>query len=91
MEVTLHIPDEVAKQLAPEGGDLSRRALEALAIDGYRKEILGLYEISQMLGLTRIEAEDFLGHNQVPLADLTVAELDREAALYEAAARRQSR
>jgi predicted HTH domain antitoxin len=91
MEVTLHIPDEVAKQLAPEGGDLSRRALEALAIDGYRKETLGLYEISQMLGLTRIEAEDFLGHNQVPLADLTVAELDREAALYEAAARRQSR
>jgi len=88
MEVTLHIPDEVAKQLAPEGGDLSRRALEALAIDGYRKETLGLYQVSQMLGLTRTEAEDFLGHNQVPLADLTVAELDREAALYEAAARR---
>jgi predicted HTH domain antitoxin len=91
MEVTLHIPDEVAKQLAPEGGDLSRQALEALAIEGYRKQILGLYEISQMLGLSRIEAEDFLGHNQVPLADLTVADLDREAALYEAAARRHSR
>jgi len=91
MEVTLHIPDEVAKQLVTEGGDLSRRALEALAIEGYRKQILGLYEISQMLGLSRIEAEDFLGHNQVPLADLTVADLDREAALYEAAARRHSR
>jgi predicted HTH domain antitoxin len=91
MEVTLHIPDEVAKQLFPEGADLSRRALEALAIDGYRKEILGLYQISQMLGLTRIEAEDFLGRNRVPLADLTVADLDREAALYEAAARRQPR
>jgi predicted HTH domain antitoxin len=91
MEVTLHIPDEVAKQLAPEGGDLSRRALEALAIEGYRKQILGLYEISQMLGLSRIEAEDFLGHNQVPLADITVADLDRESALYEAASRRHSR
>ncbi len=91
MEVRLHIPDEVAKQLAAEGEDLSRRALEALAIEGYRKQILGLYEISQLLGLTRIEAEDFLGHNQVPLADLTVADLDREAALYEAAARRHSR
>jgi predicted HTH domain antitoxin len=91
MEVTLNIPDELAKQLAPDGGDLSRRALEALAIYGYRKEILGLYEISQMLGLTRIEAEDFLGHNQVPLADLTVADLDREAAINEAAYRRQKR
>jgi predicted HTH domain antitoxin len=91
MEVTLNIPDEVAKQLVPEGGDLSRRALEALAIEGFRKQIIGLYQISQMLGLTRIEAEDFLGRNQVPLADITPADLDREAALFEAAARRHSR
>lgn len=87
----LNIPDEVAKQLVPEGGDLSRRALEALAIEGFRKQIIGLYQISQMLGLSRIEAEDFLGRNQVPLADITPADLDREAALFEAAARRQSR
>jgi predicted HTH domain antitoxin len=91
MEVILNIPDEVAKQLVPEGGDLSRRALEALAIEGFRKQIIGLYQISQMLGLSRIEAEDFLGRNQVPLADITPADLDREAALFEAAARRQSR
>jgi len=70
---------------------MSRRALEALAIEGYRKQTLSLYQIGQMLGLTRIEAEDFLGHNQVPLADLTTADLGREAALYEAASRRHSR
>ena len=91
MEVTLHIPDEIARHLCAEVGDISRKALEALAIEGYRKQILELYQISQMLGLSRIEAEDFLGQNQVPLADLTVADLDREAALYEAAARRHSR
>ncbi|MGB2623414.1 MAG: UPF0175 family protein [Candidatus Acidiferrum sp.] len=90
MEVTLHIPDDVARQLAPESGDLSRRALEVLAIDGFRKQIIGLYEISQMLGLTRIEAEDFLGRNQVPLADLTVEDLDREMAINEAAYRRRN-
>jgi predicted HTH domain antitoxin len=91
MEVILQIPDDVAKQLAPEGEDLSRRALEALAIEGYRKQTLGLYQISQMLGLTRIEAEDFLGRNQVPLADLTAADLDRDAAAVEAAFRRRNR
>jgi hypothetical protein len=32
-----------------------------------------------MLGLTRIEMEDFLGQNQVPLADMTPADLDRSA------------
>jgi predicted HTH domain antitoxin len=90
MEVTLHIPDEVARQLVPEGGDLSRKALEALAIDGYRKETLSLLQIGQMLGLTRIETEDFLGHNQVPLADLTQADLDREMAINEAAYRRRT-
>jgi predicted HTH domain antitoxin len=90
MEVILQIPDDVAKQLAPEGEDLSRRALEALAIEGYRKQTLGLYEISRMLGLTRIEAEDFLGRNQVPLADLTPADLDREMAINEAAYRRRN-
>jgi predicted HTH domain antitoxin len=91
MEVTLHIPDEVAKQLAPEGADLSRKVLEALAIDGYRKQTLSLYQIGQMLGLTRIEAEDFLACNQVPLADLTVADLDRDMAAVEAAFRRRNR
>jgi predicted HTH domain antitoxin len=91
MEVTLNIPDEVARQLVPEGGDLSRRALEALAIDGFRKQIIGLFQISQMLGSTRIEAEDFLGRNQVPLADLTVADLDLDAAAVEAAFQRRNR
>ena len=91
MEVILQIPDDIAKQLLGENGDMSRRALEALAIDGYRKQVLGLYEISQMLGLTRIEAEDFLGRNQVPLADLTVADLDRDAAAVEAAFQRRGR
>jgi hypothetical protein len=38
-----------------------------------------------------METEDFLGHNQVPLAEITAADLDREAALFEAAARRHSK
>jgi len=32
MEVTLHIPDDIAKRLSAGGGDVSRRALEAIAL-----------------------------------------------------------
>jgi predicted HTH domain antitoxin len=81
MEVTLHIPDEVAKRLAA-GGDLSRRALEALALEGYREQTLTLYQVSEMLGLSRVQTEDFLGQHQVPLADIEEADLNREAAVF---------
>ncbi len=42
---------------------LDRRALEALALEGYRKRTLTLYQLSEMLGLPRVETEDFLGRH----------------------------
>lgn len=91
MEVTLHIPDDVAKRLAAGGGDVSRRALEAIALEGYREQALTLHQISEMLGLSRVQTEDFLGQHHVPLAKIDEAELDREAALFEAASPRKLR
>ena len=91
MEVTLHIPDDIAKRLSAAGGDVSRRALEAIALEGYREDTLTLYQISEMLGLSRVETEDFLGQHHIPLAVIDEAELDREAALFEAASRRNPR
>jgi hypothetical protein len=85
MEVTLHIPDDVAKKLAAAGGDVSRRALEALALEGYRQHALTLYQISEMLGLSRIETEDFLGQHHLALAEVNESDLDREAAFFEEA------
>jgi predicted HTH domain antitoxin len=89
MEVTICIPDEVARQLCGADGDISRRALEALALEGYREQTVSLYQVSQMLGLSRIETEDFLGQHQVPIARIEEADLDREAALFEAASRQR--
>jgi predicted HTH domain antitoxin len=91
MEVTLHIPDDIAKRLSAAGGDVSRRALEAIALEGYREQALTLYQVSEMLGLSRVETEDFLGQHQVPLAVINGADLDREAAAFEAASRRNPR
>jgi len=38
-----------------------------------------------MLGLSRVETEDFLGRHHVPLAVVDQADLDREAALFDKA------
>ena len=91
MEVKLQIPDDIAKQLSAAGADLSRRALEAIALEGYREQTLTAYQVSEILGLSRAETEDFLGRHHVPLAVIGEADLDREAALFEAASRRNPR
>lgn len=90
MEVTINIPDDLAIRLSV-GGDLTRRTLEALALEGYREQSLTVYQVSQMLGLSRIETEDFLGHHHVPLSAISEADPDREARLFEAASRHRAR
>ena len=91
MEITLRIPDHIAQRLSAAGKDLSQRALEAIALEGYRDQSLTLYQVSEILGLSRIETEDFLGQHQVPLAAIDSAVLDREASLFEEASRRKPR
>jgi predicted HTH domain antitoxin len=91
MEVTLQIPDDIAKRLSAAGADVSRRALEAIALESYREQTLTLYQVSELLGLSRVETEDFLGQHLVPLAVIGEADLDREAALFEAALHRNLR
>src|SRR5260370_8525553 len=61
MDVTLHIPDEFAQRLKAAGGDLSRRALEALALEEYKLGHLTTAELRGLLGLgPPAEMEDFL-------------------------------
>lgn len=66
MEVTLHIPDEVAERLTAAGKDLSRRALEALAIEEYKAGRLTDALLRQLLGFqTRNELDGFLKSHEV--------------------------
>lgn len=83
MEVTLHIPDDIAKGRSASGGDVSRRTLKAIAREGCRDQTLTLFQVSEMLGLSRVQKEDFLGQHHVLLAAIDGADLDREAALFE--------
>ncbi len=76
MEVSLNIPDDIASQLNT-AGDLSRLALEGLAIEGYRHEVLSLGEVAELLGTSVYEADGFLKSHGVP-ADITLDELRRQ-------------
>lgn len=82
MEVSFRIPDEVATQLK-NTGDISRLALEALAIEGYRREALSLGEVADLLGLSVYEADGFLKAHGVP-AGLTLEELQRQRVALDA-------
>jgi len=82
MEITIHIPDDLARSLGQAGGDLSRRTLEALAIDGYKRGSLTQPQVGQLLCLSRIETEDLLARH-VALYDYDPAEMDREARAFE--------
>jgi Uncharacterised protein family (UPF0175) len=82
VQITLNIPDEFAAQLASGGRDISRAALEALALEGYRTERLSESEIRRLLGFeTRMEVHAFLkahgAYLHYSIADL---ERDRESA-----------
>ncbi len=78
MEITLNIPDDLARQVAPEGRDPARVALEALALEGYRMERLSESEIRRMLGFeTRIQVHEFLKQHGVYL-QYSVSDLEHD-------------
>lgn len=68
MEITIHIPEDLARSLERQGGDLSRRTLEALAIDGYQSGVLTEEQVRRILGFgTRIQVHEFLKEHHVYL------------------------
>lgn len=81
MTVTLELPDDIAQALAAHG-DLSRRALESLAVESYREKTLTQLQVGRLLGLARLETEDFLAQH-VDLYDYDPEELHREADILE--------
>ena len=65
MQVTLTIPDDLAKPLrAAFGDDLGRAALERLALEGYQAGKLSALQVQQLLGFSdRFATQEWLGRN----------------------------
>jgi Uncharacterised protein family (UPF0175) len=68
MDVTIHIPDDLATRLET-AGDLPRRILEALAVEEFRLGRLTQSELRRLLGFATRQALDaFLKAHQVYIA-----------------------
>lgn len=80
MRIWLDLPDNAVGQLAEEGRDLSRVALEALAIDAYRTNRITTHVLCQLLEIrSRYELDGFLKRHGVPL-EYSIDDFDRESA-----------
>jgi predicted HTH domain antitoxin len=83
MDVAFSLPEDLARRLQEQWGDLSQRALESLVAQAYREDSLTLGEVRRILGHeTRLETESFLKERDA-LLDYSEEELeqDLEAAL----------
>src|SRR5271166_4367258 len=77
MNLTVEIPDDLAARLGA-GGDLSRRALEALAAEEYKHDRLTKPELQRLLGIeTSFQLDEFLKAHDIWI-EYTQEDAERE-------------
>jgi hypothetical protein len=78
MDLTVQIPDDLARSMSADGRDLSRRALEALALEEFKSGHLTKPELRRLLDFeTRYELDGFLKAHEV-YEDYTMEDLEQE-------------
>jgi Uncharacterised protein family (UPF0175) len=78
MELTVQIPDDLASRMGASGSDLSRRALEALALEEFKSGHITKPELRRLLGFgTRYRLDGFLKAHEV-YEDYTMEDLEQE-------------
>jgi predicted HTH domain antitoxin len=65
--IAVDVPEEIANRLENAWRDVSRGALEAVALEGYRDGTLSRDQIGQLLGFSLWETEAFLKQRQAYL------------------------
>ncbi len=79
MQVTVQLPDDIAKHLG-ETANMPRQLLEAFAAQAYRTHKISRHQVGQVLGLDYWQTEAFLAEHEAKrpytLADL---EIDRQS------------
>jgi predicted HTH domain antitoxin len=79
MQVTVELPDSVARQLGSDPSRVARHVVEDVALEGYRAGRLSQRQVARLLGLDYWRAEHFLRERGVPL-NYSVTDLEADAA-----------
>jgi hypothetical protein len=79
MRVSLEIPEDLGRRIAADPGELSRVALEGLALEAVRAGKLTVSQARRLLGISsRYEMDGFLkAHGVFP--DLTLEDVRRDS------------
>jgi len=79
MDVIITLPDEVAATLLPPGQEPTRAALEAIALEAYRRRRITGYQLRCLLGIeSRYELDGFLKQHEVH--DYTIEDFEHDFA-----------
>ena len=77
MQVTVELPDEIARRLAERQPDLARAVLEATAIEAVRDGVISAGKAAEMLSVSRDTMDGILKRSGVYL-DGTLGDLDSD-------------
>ncbi len=79
MQITPDLAEDIARNLGRDEPELSRAALEALAIEGARTGKLSTSQVRRLLGFsTRMQVDGFLKSHSVFLS-ATAADVEQDA------------
>ena len=77
MQITLELPEDIAKELECKWKDLPRAALESLTLEAYRSQALTAAQLRRLLGFeTRFQVDAFLKEHEV--YEVTVADFEHD-------------
>jgi predicted HTH domain antitoxin len=78
MKIEIEVPDDVAQTLSQNGSDLSRAAIEAIALEAYRSRQLSGGKVKELLGFSTImQVHEFLKDHGVYL-NYSMADLEQD-------------
>ena len=67
MQVSFEVPEDIARALVSGQASLDRAALESLAAEGYRSELLSESQVMRLLKLpSRFAVHDWLRDRRIP-------------------------
>ncbi len=77
MQITLELPEDIVQELRSKWKDLPRAALESLAVEAYRSQVLSAAQLRRLLGFeTRMQVDAFLKEHA--LYDFTAADFEQD-------------